>query len=102
MVTWKRKRTLENEPSISTVWEVLLLFLNKWRFGIAPVCGARGCRAGMIPWDLFHLGGLRSGIFPSLSRRALLSLSVFSRRMRICSWIRWSLLPSVNVWLYLL
>lgn len=35
-------------PAMPTVWEVLILFLKKWKYGIAVIFGARGCRAGVI------------------------------------------------------
>lgn len=62
----KQRDAGERAQQSQRVWEVLLLFPNKWKSGIALTCGARGCRAGMIQLDLSRFGGLRSGLFPSL------------------------------------
>lgn len=62
----KQRDAGERAQQSQRVWEVLLLFPNKWKSGIALTCGARGCGAGMIQLDLSRFGGLRSGLFPSL------------------------------------
>lgn len=65
----KQRDTGERAQQSQRVWEMLLLFPNKWKSGIALTCGAQGCGAGMIQLDLSRFGGLRSGLFPSLLQK---------------------------------
>lgn len=76
----KQRDTGERAQQSQRVWEVLLLFPNKWKSGIALTCGAGGCRAGMIQLDLSHFGGLRSGLFPGLLQEGfVVPVHVFQR-----------------------